>query len=150
MKRQKQARIKVVLPVVFTFGAALMFFQGNAYADNAALTNPAEQVQVTVQQSGNMVQSNDSVKLDLSAVAAASNKPVVDVAPAVTTGQYNVTTGPSGASNAGAGKLNVSRLTPAQYNFLSSIHSGAIQTWHQYGVLPSLTASQAIIESQWG
>lgn len=150
MKQQKQARIKVVLPVVFTFGAALMFFQGNAYADNAALTTPAEQAQVIVQQSGNMVQSNDSVKLDPSAVAVASNKPVVDVAPAVTTGQYNVTTGPSGASNAGAGKLNVSRLTPAQYNFLSSIHSGAIQTWHQYGVLPSLTASQAIIESQWG
>lgn len=93
MKRQKQARIKVVLPVVFTFGAALMFFQANAYADNATITNPAEQAQVTVPQAEKMplpAQSDNSVKLDPSAVAVASNKPVVDVAPAVTTGQYNV------------------------------------------------------------
>lgn len=34
--------------------------------------------------------------------------------------------------------------------FLASIKQGAIQGWVQYGVLPSVTAAQAILESAWG
>ncbi|MDA5388486.1 LysM peptidoglycan-binding domain-containing protein [Loigolactobacillus backii] len=37
-----------------------------------------------------------------------------------------------------------------QQAFLDSIQSGAIAGWQQYGVLPSLTAAQAILESGWG
>ncbi|MDO4902893.1 MAG: glucosaminidase domain-containing protein [Limosilactobacillus sp.] len=37
-----------------------------------------------------------------------------------------------------------------QQNFIQSIASGAIDTWKQYGVLPSVTVAQAIIESAWG
>lgn len=34
--------------------------------------------------------------------------------------------------------------------FLDSIRSGAIQGWVDYGILPSVTAAQAICESAWG
>ena len=34
--------------------------------------------------------------------------------------------------------------------FLNQIKQGALDTWKKYGVLPSLVASQAILESGWG
>ena len=46
--------------------------------------------------------------------------------------------------------VNVANLTSTQINFLNSIKDAAINGWNQYGVLPSLTASQAILESGWG
>ena len=35
-------------------------------------------------------------------------------------------------------------------NFLLSIHDAALDGWRQFGVLPSVTAAQAILESGWG
>ena len=35
-------------------------------------------------------------------------------------------------------------------SFLISIYQATIDGWHQYGVLPSVTAAQAILESAWG
>ena len=35
-------------------------------------------------------------------------------------------------------------------NFLLSIHDAALDGWRQFGVLPSVTAAQAILESAWG
>ncbi|HAT54171.1 MAG TPA: hypothetical protein DCW31_02815 [Lactobacillus sp.] len=35
-------------------------------------------------------------------------------------------------------------------NFLNQISTGAQQNWQQYGILPSVTAAQAILESGWG
>ncbi|WP_413628180.1 SH3 domain-containing protein [Fructilactobacillus vespulae] len=34
--------------------------------------------------------------------------------------------------------------------FINSIAPGAIETWNQYGVLPSVSIAQAIVESAWG
>ncbi|MGY3779133.1 glucosaminidase domain-containing protein [Isobaculum melis] len=34
--------------------------------------------------------------------------------------------------------------------FLQSIKAGAIAGWYQYGILPSVSAAQAVIESGWG
>ncbi|WP_408612900.1 glucosaminidase domain-containing protein [Limosilactobacillus difficilis] len=42
-----------------------------------------------------------------------------------------------------------SRLSGHQA-FLASIKQGALEGWKQFGVLPSLTAAQAILESGWG
>lgn len=44
----------------------------------------------------------------------------------------------------------LSSSVSSQQAFLDSIKAGAIQGWVQYGVLPSVTAAQAIIESAWG
>ncbi|WP_395319451.1 glucosaminidase domain-containing protein [Fructilactobacillus frigidiflavus] len=35
-------------------------------------------------------------------------------------------------------------------DFVTSIANGAIQTWYDYGVLPSVSIAQAILESNWG
>lgn len=35
-------------------------------------------------------------------------------------------------------------------NFIESVASGAIEGWNKYGVLPSITVAQAILESGWG
>ena len=41
-------------------------------------------------------------------------------------------------------------MTPYRQAFLDSIKQGALDGWNQYGVLPSVTAAQAILESAWG
>lgn len=35
-------------------------------------------------------------------------------------------------------------------NFINEVAPGAVQGWKNYGVLPSLTIAQAILESGWG
>ncbi|AVK60940.1 cell wall hydrolase [Lactobacillus sp. CBA3605] len=37
-----------------------------------------------------------------------------------------------------------------QQTFFNQIKAGALEGWRKYGVLPSITAAQAIIESNWG
>lgn len=43
--------------------------------------------------------------------------------------------------------MNLMRSTSS---FISSIHDGAISSWRKYGVLPSVSGAQAILESGWG
>lgn len=187
MKNKKQSRVKIVLPVLFTFGASLMFFQADAQADSSQSADVNTQVVATTDantqnnnsqslnvstsqnqsvasaqvytqsavaanQTNNNSNDDGAVSLDNSAVQAAANKPVVETNPGYSTSQYNVTAEPVNAANSGndAASLNTAGLTAAQKAFLDSIHDGAISTWKQYGVLPSLTAAQAIIESGWG
>ena len=174
MKNKKQSRVKIVLPVLFTFGASLMFFQADAQANSNQSASANTQVVATsdanmqnnnyqslnvstTQQSNGVVQAsangtNDGVvSLTDNAVQAAANKPVVSTTPSYSTNQYNVSAEPvNGTGSNGSANLNTAGLTAAQKAFLDSIHDGAISTWKQYGVLPSLTAAQAIIESGWG
>ena len=187
MKNKKQSRVKIVLPVLFTFGASLLFFQADAQADSSQSADANAQVVATTDantqnnnsqslnvstsqnqsvasaqvytqsavaanQTTNNSNDDGAVSIDNSAVQAAANKPVVETNPGYSTSQYNVTAEPVNAANGGSGaaSLNTAGLTAAQKAFLDSIHDGAISTWKQYGVLPSLTAAQAIIESGWG
>lgn len=187
MKNKKQSRVKIVLPVLFTFGASLLFFQADAQADSSQSADANTQVVATTDantqnnnsqslnvstsqnqsvasaqvytqsavaanQTTNNSNDDGAVSLDNNAVQAAANKPVVETNPGYSTSQYNVTAEPVNAANGGNGaaSLNTAGLTAAQKAFLDSIHDGAISTWKQYGVLPSLTAAQAIIESGWG
>ena len=188
MKNKKQSRVKIVLPVLFTFGASLLFFQADAQADSSQSADANAQVVATTdantqnnnsqslnlstsqnqsvaaaqvytqsavaanQNNNSSTNKDDAVSLSDSAIQAAANKPVVETNPGYSTNQYNVTAQPVNAANGGSGaaSLNTAGLTAAQKAFLDSIHDGAISTWKQYGVLPSLTAAQAIIESGWG
>ena len=176
MKNKKQSKIKIVLPVLFTFGASLMFFQADGQADSSQPMSNEAQVAVTANnantqnnnyqslnrstvqgaqvttQSANAATNDYAVSLNESAVQNAAKKAVVNATPTFSTNQYNVTADPINAANGGSGSanLNTAGLTAYQKAFLDSIHDGAISTWKQYGVLPSLTASQAIIESGWG
>lgn len=179
MKNKKQSKMKIVLPVLFTFGASLMFFQADAQADSnqapatdaqaqVAMTNTNTQnsnyqnlnvsstsangAQATTQSAVAATNDNYAVSLNQGDIQAAANKPVVSTTPSYSTTQYNVTAEPVNSVGGGNGSasLNTAGLTNSQRAFLDSIHDGAISTWKEYGVLPSLTAAQAIIESGWG
>ncbi|WP_235803755.1 glycoside hydrolase family 73 protein [Limosilactobacillus panis] len=99
--------------------------------------------------------ANDGVSLNDQDVQQANSKPVIDTNPGFSTNQYNVTATPVSSSNGtngtnGAASLNTAGLSSWDINFLNSIHDGALNGWRQYGVLPSVTAAQAILESGWG
>lgn len=51
--------------------------------------------------------------------------------------------------SANLSSLHFSNDTHSQA-FIQSVAPGAIQGWHDYGVLPSVTTAQAILESGWG
>ncbi|WP_289847021.1 SH3 domain-containing protein [Fructilactobacillus ixorae] len=40
--------------------------------------------------------------------------------------------------------------TTSHQQFIDSLSAGAIETWKKYGVLPSISIAQAIVESAWG
>ncbi len=46
--------------------------------------------------------------------------------------------------------LNPTNLSGYQLDFINSIAEGAVEAYNKYGVLPSLTLAQAILESGWG
>lgn len=180
MKNKKQSKIKIVLPVLFTFGASLMFFQADAQADSTQTAASTDQVVLTTttgasSQSNNyqnlnqqstdqqattqattqtaVAGANNGVNLNEHNVQKANNTAVVDTKPSFTTNQYNVSAQPVSSSTVtsnGTTSLNTAGLSSYNIAFLNSIHDGAINGWKQYGVLPSVTAAQAILESGWG
>ena len=145
MKNKKQSKIKIVLPVLFTFGASLMFFQADGQADSTQPTSNEAQVAMTTNnantqnnnyqslngsatqqnnaqattQSASAATNNYSVSLSDSAVQAAVNKPVVSTTPTFSTNQYNVSADPIDAANGGSGSasLNTAGLTASQKAF---------------------------------
>ncbi|USS87164.1 SH3 domain-containing protein [Fructilactobacillus cliffordii] len=40
--------------------------------------------------------------------------------------------------------------TTSHSDFINSLSAGALETWRKYGVLPSISIAQAIVESAWG
>ncbi|MCD7112761.1 glycoside hydrolase family 73 protein [Limosilactobacillus agrestis] len=178
----KNNQFRVVLPVIFTFGASLVFFQGNAHADDTSAT--ANTAVTTTQTSDNQQSSNyqntnvalmtaqavqthaaeqnantdpNKGAVDISAENAQNiaNAPAVDTRPNVSTDQISNTqadsaNGTASTTVSGTGNINTNGLSARNVQFLESIHQGAVDGWKQFGVLPSLTGAQAIIESAWG
>ena len=178
----KNNQFRVVLPVIFTFGASLVFFQGNAHADDTNVT--ANTAVTTTQTSDNQQSSNyqnanvalmtaqavqthaaeqtantdpNKGAVDISAENAqnVANAPAADTQPNVSTNQISNTqadpeNGTASTTVSGAGNINTNGLSARNVQFLESIHQGAVDGWKQFGVLPSLTGAQAIIESGWG
>ena len=178
----KNNQFRVVLPVIFTFGASLVFFQGNAHADDTNVT--ANTAVTTTQTSDNQQSSNyqnanvalmsaqavqthaaeqtantdpNKGAVDISSENAqnVANAPAVDTQPNVSTNQISNTqadpeNGTASTTVSGTGNINTNGLSARNVQFLESIHQGAVDGWKQFGVLPSLTGAQAIIESGWG
>ena len=124
------------------------------------LTNTATSTQATenfdemkLAQYTNTDPKNGAVDLNQGSVASANAKPATNAKPTVTSNSYNTSASAQNASNAGGSAtagLKLNGLSQSNINFLASIHDGAISGWKNYGVLPSVTAAQAIIESAWG
>lgn len=179
----KNNQFQIILPVIFTFGASLIFFQGNVHAADNNTGNVTVNTTQTTNNEQNSNYQNNQVALqaaqavqslaavqttttntdpnkgpvDISdnAAQAAANAPVVNSQPNVTNTQVNNgQADPQNATGSGAvsgtGNINTSSLPANDIRFLESIHQGAVDGWKQYGVLPSLTGAQAIIESGWG
>lgn len=177
----KNNQFRVVLPVIFTFGASLVFFQGNAQAadgnvaantsvtttqtnngqqisdqsTNVVLASQAVQTHAAEQATTNTDPNKGAVDISSSAAQSVTNAPTVNSQPNVSTTQVSNTqadaqNATSTTSVSGTGNINTSGLSAHNVQFLESIHQGAVDGWKQYGVLPSLTGAQAIIESGWG
>ncbi|MGY0276010.1 LysM peptidoglycan-binding domain-containing protein [Limosilactobacillus fermentum] len=58
------------------------------------------------------------------------------------------------SASASSSSVDLSTLTfsnnASQQAFIESVAEGAIESWNEYGVLPSITVAQAILESGWG
>ncbi|AWV31074.1 mannosyl-glycoprotein endo-beta-N-acetylglucosamidase [Limosilactobacillus fermentum] len=58
------------------------------------------------------------------------------------------------SASASSSSVDLSTLTfsnnASQQVFIESVAEGAIEGWNEYGVLPSITVAQAILESGWG
>ena len=58
------------------------------------------------------------------------------------------------SASASSSSVDLSTLTfsnnASQQAFIESVAEGAIEGWNEYGVLPSITVAQAILESGWG
>ncbi|PJN88914.1 glycoside hydrolase family 73 protein [Bacillus sp. mrc49] len=46
--------------------------------------------------------------------------------------------------------FSIKKEDSVQMNFISSLKEGAIENYKEYGILPSITIAQAILESGWG
>ena len=120
---------------------------------NSISTTATEQFDESkVAQVTNTDPSKGAVDLDQNEINTVNNKQPVNGQPNTTSNNYNTSAGPQNASGqySGTEGLNTSGLSQSQINFLASIHDGALSGWKNYGVLPSVTAAQAIIESAWG
>ena len=66
----------------------------------------------------------------------------------------NLTTGTISATASGhvaaSEYANPRGLSGSNLDFINSIKDGAVEAYNEYGVLPSLTLAQAILESGWG
>lgn len=85
-------------------------------------------------------------------VASDSKQNTLIVKPA----QSNVATATT-VSKLAASQNNTANLESLHFSnnahsqaFIQSVAPGAIEGWHKYGVLPSVTVAQAIVESGWG
>lgn len=85
-----------------------------------------------------------SVSNTTSAVVASANTNVAVAAAANTQSAASATTTSTDLSS-----LHFSNNARCQ-QFIQSVASGAISGWNKYGVLPSVTVAQAILESGWG
>lgn len=171
----KSNQFRIMLPVIFTFGASLIFFQGNAHAADNTTSNVTvnttqatnniqnssyQNNQVALQTSLVAVQTNTNpnrgpVDISNSTVQTVANAPAVNSQPNVTntqvsSSQVNPQNATTSGTVSGTGNINTAGLSANNVQFLESIHQGAVDGWKKYGVLPSLTGAQAIIESGWG
>lgn len=83
--------------------------------------------------------------------SAASQSSAAQATPATTQQQafVSLAAAPVANNQADISAIHFSSNARSQ-QFIESVAQGAINGWHKYGVLPSVTVAQAILESGWG
>lgn len=118
-----------------------------AHADNNASQAPA--ANVNNPQSA-ATTSTSQVASDSSQAASSADQSTQSAAPQTnTTAAYAAQTDTQQSQGVDLNSLHFSNNAHSQ-QFIESVASGAISGWNKYGVLPSVTVAQAILESGWG
>lgn len=107
----------------------------NSQSANSSASDSAQAATVSFQASPQASTATPSAAVASTAVKATDEKAVVTV--------------PAAANQVDINSLHFSNNAHSQ-QFIQSVASGAIEGWNKYGVLPSITVAQAILESGWG
>lgn len=110
-------------------------------ASSSSTTTSSSAVSSSAAQSVNVITINSD---DASALAAAKQEAAANYA---ATGQAQKIVAVAASASATQPKFSSNASLQA---FIESVQAGAINGWKKYGVLPSITVAQAILESGWG
>ena len=119
----------------------------SAAAESSTAANSASANSVAPASASAAASANSSSAQSASATATESNTPAS--AAAVTAMAMAATTASQQNNGVDVASLHFSNNARSQA-FIQSVAPGAIAGWNKYGVLPSITVAQAILESGWG
>jgi lysozyme len=110
----------------------------SASSSAASASTTAESASSSATQTTTLVSEDSAAVETAKSAAAAAYEATGEAQTVVATAASSVTEQPTYSSNA------------TQQAFIESLQDGAIAGWDEYGVLPSVTVAQAILESGWG
>lgn len=105
-------------------------------------------------ESATAAESSVSVASSSNAVQSAAATQTSDAASSASQAAATTTTLAAANTDTASNQVDLSSLyfssNAKSQNFIESVAQGAINGWTKYGVLPSITVAQAILESGWG
>ena len=119
----------------------------------SAVTSTAIQAS-SAAESATAAASNVSAASSSNAVQSATATQTSDAASGASQAAAATTTLAAANTDTASNQVDLSSLyfssNAKSQNFIDSVAQGAINSWTKYGVLPSVTVAQAILESGWG
>lgn len=119
----------------------------------SAVANTAIQAS-SAAESATAAESSVSVASSSNAVQSAAATQTSDAASSASQAAATTTTLAAANTDTASNQVDLSSLyfssNAKSQNFIESVAQGAINGWTKYGVLPSVTVAQAILESGWG
>lgn len=119
----------------------------------SAVASPAIQAS-SAAESATAAESSVSVASSSNAVQSAAATQTSDAASSASQAAATTTTLAAANTDTASNQVDLSSLyfssNAKSQNFIESVARGAINGWTKYGVLPSVTVAQAILESGWG
>lgn len=109
---------------------------------------------ISAAESATAAESSVSVASSSNAVQSAAATQTSDAASSASQAAATTTTLAAANTDTASNQVDLSSLyfssNAKSQNFIESVAQGAINGWTKYGVLPSVTVAQAILESGWG
>ena len=126
----------------------------SAQATSESSASAASAVASTAIQASSAAESSVSVASSSNAVQSAAATQTSDAASSASQAAATTTTLAAANTDTASNQVDLSSLyfssNAKSQNFIESVAQGAINGWTKYGVLPSVTVAQAILESGWG
>lgn len=120
-----------------------------AHADNDASQAPVTNVDPQSAATNTNQVANASAQVTSSADSSAQAQPQSAAPQTNTTAAYAAQADTQQSQSVDLNSLHFSNNAHSQ-QFIESVAPGAISGWNKYGILPSVTVAQAILESGWG